>query len=221
MLVCGNTAAMVSETRYARHFHLIGDRSRHFGRFDCGDAAAPRRRARPPRAADLVLLLLRLDRRLRFRIVERRHRFGASLQHGALIERALVGDLAGVERRRLGKQQDAFDAARRASRLAVKAASRLRNASRTFGSARSPLSASGRHASRSGKIKAVTSSRSWPAMTASLASGASAETSAARNGPTLTQVPVASLKSSAMRPSNRKPPEASPGVAKRTPSPKR
>jgi len=39
MLVCGNTAAMVSETRYARHFHLIGDRSRHFGRFDCGDAA--------------------------------------------------------------------------------------------------------------------------------------------------------------------------------------
>ena len=40
MLVCGNTAAMVSQTRYARHFHLIGDRSRHFGRFDCG-AAAP------------------------------------------------------------------------------------------------------------------------------------------------------------------------------------
>ncbi len=39
MLVCGNTAAMVSETRYARHFHLIGDRSRHFGRFDCGHAA--------------------------------------------------------------------------------------------------------------------------------------------------------------------------------------
>ncbi len=38
MLVCGNTAAMVSETRYARLFHLIGDRSRHFGRFDCGQA---------------------------------------------------------------------------------------------------------------------------------------------------------------------------------------
>jgi SAM-dependent methyltransferase len=40
MLVCGNTAAMVSETRYARHFHLIGDRSRHFGRFDCAAAAS-------------------------------------------------------------------------------------------------------------------------------------------------------------------------------------
>lgn len=40
MLVCGNTAAMVSETRYARHFHVIGDRSRHFGRFDCGGVGA-------------------------------------------------------------------------------------------------------------------------------------------------------------------------------------
>ncbi len=38
MLVCGNTAAMVGETRYGRHFHVIGDRSRHFGRFDCGAA---------------------------------------------------------------------------------------------------------------------------------------------------------------------------------------
>jgi len=47
MLVCGNTAAMVSETRYARLFHLIGDRSRHFGRFDCGHAAP----AAPARAA--------------------------------------------------------------------------------------------------------------------------------------------------------------------------
>jgi len=44
MLVCGNTAAMVSETRYAQRFHLIGDRSRHFGRFDCGAAA----RTTPP-----------------------------------------------------------------------------------------------------------------------------------------------------------------------------
>ena len=37
-LVCGNTAAMVSEMRFARHFHVIGGRSRHFGRFDCGAA---------------------------------------------------------------------------------------------------------------------------------------------------------------------------------------
>jgi hypothetical protein len=35
MLVCGNTAAMVSETRYRRHFKVLGDRSTHFGPFDC------------------------------------------------------------------------------------------------------------------------------------------------------------------------------------------
>jgi SAM-dependent methyltransferase len=35
MLVCGNTAAMVSETRYAPHFKVIGDRSVHYGAFDC------------------------------------------------------------------------------------------------------------------------------------------------------------------------------------------
>lgn len=40
MLVCGNTAAMVGETRYARHFKVIGDRSAHFGPFDCAPAAA-------------------------------------------------------------------------------------------------------------------------------------------------------------------------------------
>jgi hypothetical protein len=36
----------INETRYARCFHVIGDRSRHFGRFDCGHAAP----AAPPRA---------------------------------------------------------------------------------------------------------------------------------------------------------------------------
>lgn len=35
MLVCGNTAAMVSETRLGRHFKVIGDRSTHFGAFNC------------------------------------------------------------------------------------------------------------------------------------------------------------------------------------------
>ncbi|VAW42482.1 SAM-dependent methyltransferase SCO3452 (UbiE paralog) [hydrothermal vent metagenome] len=39
MLVCGNTAAMLSETRLAPHFMVSGDRSRHFGPFDCGEAA--------------------------------------------------------------------------------------------------------------------------------------------------------------------------------------
>ena len=41
----------------------------------------------------------------------------------------------------------------------------------------------------------------------------------ARNGPTLTQVPVASLKSSAMRPSNMSPWPGSPESMKRTASP--
>lgn len=46
-LVCGNTAAMLSEPSWlAKHFTVTGDRSRHFGLFDCGTgggaaAAAP------------------------------------------------------------------------------------------------------------------------------------------------------------------------------------
>ncbi|MCC6795049.1 MAG: methyltransferase domain-containing protein [Candidatus Hydrogenedentes bacterium] len=36
MLVCGNTAAMLQETRYGAHFDVHGDRSRHFGPFACG-----------------------------------------------------------------------------------------------------------------------------------------------------------------------------------------
>ncbi|MDR0888218.1 MAG: methyltransferase domain-containing protein [Candidatus Methanoplasma sp.] len=35
MLVCGNTAAMVSETRFAPFFRVAGDRSVHYGAFDC------------------------------------------------------------------------------------------------------------------------------------------------------------------------------------------
>jgi SAM-dependent methyltransferase len=40
MLVCGNTAAMLSQTRYAAHFDVQGDRSQHFGLFACGAKAA-------------------------------------------------------------------------------------------------------------------------------------------------------------------------------------
>ena len=40
VLVCGNTAAMISETRYGRHFRVVGDRSVHYGAFDCGPAPA-------------------------------------------------------------------------------------------------------------------------------------------------------------------------------------
>ena len=34
MLVCGNTASMVSNTRYGRSFKVLGGRSVHYGRFD-------------------------------------------------------------------------------------------------------------------------------------------------------------------------------------------
>ena len=34
--VCGNTFDMLAQTRYGRHFQLVGDNSTHFGLFDCG-----------------------------------------------------------------------------------------------------------------------------------------------------------------------------------------
>lgn len=37
VLVCGNTAAMLQDTRYAPHFRIEGNREKHFGLFDCGD----------------------------------------------------------------------------------------------------------------------------------------------------------------------------------------
>ncbi|OAI17564.1 methyltransferase domain-containing protein [Methylomonas koyamae] len=33
--VCGNTADMLSGSRYGRHFQVLGDKSTHFGLFDC------------------------------------------------------------------------------------------------------------------------------------------------------------------------------------------
>ena len=39
MLVCGNTAAMVQETRFSKHFSVWGDRSVHYGPFDCAPAS--------------------------------------------------------------------------------------------------------------------------------------------------------------------------------------
>jgi SAM-dependent methyltransferase len=33
--VCGNTADMLAGSRYAEHFQILGDKSRHFGLFDC------------------------------------------------------------------------------------------------------------------------------------------------------------------------------------------
>ncbi|TGL63807.1 methyltransferase domain-containing protein [Leptospira sarikeiensis] len=40
MLVCGNTAAMLSKARYKDHFKIVGDTSVHYGLFDCGPSPA-------------------------------------------------------------------------------------------------------------------------------------------------------------------------------------
>jgi SAM-dependent methyltransferase len=39
MLVCGNTAAMLKNTRYAAYFTTSGNRSVHYGAFDCAPAS--------------------------------------------------------------------------------------------------------------------------------------------------------------------------------------
>ncbi len=38
--VCGNTAAMLRDTRYGEHFEVIGDTSVHYGVFPCGETMA-------------------------------------------------------------------------------------------------------------------------------------------------------------------------------------
>lgn len=40
MLVCGNTASMVGETRFGKHFTVAGDRSIHYGAFECDTPAS-------------------------------------------------------------------------------------------------------------------------------------------------------------------------------------
>ncbi len=40
MLVCGNTAAMLEETRFGKHFHISGSRAVHFGPFDCSGSGS-------------------------------------------------------------------------------------------------------------------------------------------------------------------------------------
>lgn len=47
LLVCGNTASMLSETRLAEHFEVRGDRSTHYGLFDCTPVVGPRREGIP------------------------------------------------------------------------------------------------------------------------------------------------------------------------------
>jgi hypothetical protein len=36
LAVCGNTADMLAQSRYALFFDVIGDKTKHFGLFDCG-----------------------------------------------------------------------------------------------------------------------------------------------------------------------------------------
>lgn len=38
--VCGNTASMLTGTRFAEHFTVVGDRSVHYGEFPCGPTLA-------------------------------------------------------------------------------------------------------------------------------------------------------------------------------------
>ncbi|MCB9674608.1 MAG: methyltransferase domain-containing protein [Alphaproteobacteria bacterium] len=38
--VCGNTAAMLRDTRFGEHFEVVGDESVHYGVFDCGPTMA-------------------------------------------------------------------------------------------------------------------------------------------------------------------------------------
>lgn len=40
MLVCGNTASMLAETRFAPYFQVRGDRGVHYGPFDCSPSSA-------------------------------------------------------------------------------------------------------------------------------------------------------------------------------------
>jgi radical SAM/Cys-rich protein len=35
MLICGNSALMLEKTRYAKHFRVFGDRTTHYGSFNC------------------------------------------------------------------------------------------------------------------------------------------------------------------------------------------
>lgn len=39
-LVCGNTASMLINTRYGKHFKIVGNKSRHFGLFPCDSASS-------------------------------------------------------------------------------------------------------------------------------------------------------------------------------------
>ena len=48
MLVCGNTAAMLEQTRFSKSFRIVGDRTVHYGVFDCSGGSSPECEATAP-----------------------------------------------------------------------------------------------------------------------------------------------------------------------------
>jgi hypothetical protein len=39
LLVCGNTASMIQNSRYKKHFKIMGNREKHFGLFECSNTS--------------------------------------------------------------------------------------------------------------------------------------------------------------------------------------
>ena len=152
-------------------------------------------------------------------IIQSRHRVRSPRQHRALVDVALVGDLAAIDRRRLGEKQRARGVAGGIGALLLSfarpcamAVLTLSCASTSFASAVSGRPACARQAAMFGNTRNRTSSPPWPVTTMSCASGASAAMPATRSVPTLTQVPELSLKSSATRPSKNRPRSGRPGL---------
>ncbi len=49
--VCGNTAAMLEQTRFGAHFEVVGDKRVHYGVFDCGATMAAQQYGTAPAAS--------------------------------------------------------------------------------------------------------------------------------------------------------------------------
>ena len=172
-------------------------------------------RARAPRRG--LKLRRTITSCIRLRGEQPRDVGGAPLQREALVDVALVGDLVGVDRGRVGQQQHARDALRRARMRGVPAA-RAR-AARARARPDGARDRAGRSARRSpisfwqpaalSQHSSAMNSRSAPATIASCSTGEQAASTPTRKPPTCTQVPVVSLKSSASRPSNSTPLAAS------------
>ena len=187
------------------------------------DVDVDRGRARSTWMAEcLVSRVSRPSRRRRSAQRRRRVPYSSStsaravLQHGLLVDRALVGDLAA--RRSTAARRAAARATTRVELPVLRRANAVERRPRTGSTDRAWSSTSRdrahpratparrRHAARFGKISTphvvaiVPGDRRRPGRGRRSARGARA-----RSGPTLTHVPVESLKSSAMRPSNMNP----------------